>query len=532
MSRTVDAVVIGSGHNGLVAAAYLAGAGWDVEVVERNAVAGGAVATEELTEPGFLHDTFSAWHPLFQISGAYAELGAELRARGLEYADTPGATTAGLRPDGSAVVAYRDPQRTVEGFAEPDRAAYLQELEEFGASIGTLGELLGTELHSLSAARLALRLRRQVGHRDALAVAGGVVSTARGWYASRFEGREVSDLYAPWALHTGLSPDDAGSGFQSLAIAGTVHQVGLPVVRGGSIGFVRAFERLIADRGGRVLTGVDVERILVRGGAAAGVVAGGEEVLARRAVIAGVTPTQLYGRLLPDGAAPPEAVRDGLRYRYGRRSGMQVHIALEAPLRWRDSRLDEVAIVHLCDGIDGVALACAQATAGLLPADPTVVVGQPATVDPSRAPEGRGILWIQLQEVPYRPRGDAAGEIDVGDGAWTDALVSAYVERVLAKLAPHVENWPAVRGAHYSLPPDELERRNRNLVHGDIYAGDCELGQAYLWRPTPRYGSHATPVERLFICGAASSPGPGLNAASGRIVARRLLKPSRLPWKR
>jgi phytoene dehydrogenase-like protein len=277
---------------------------------------------------------------------------------------------------------------------------------------------------------------------------------------------------------------------------------------------------------------VDVERIVVRDGAAAGVVAGGEEVLARRAVIAGVTPTQLYGRLLPDGAAPAQAVRDGLRYRYGRRSGMQVHVALKAPLRWRDARLNDVAIVHLCDGIDGVALACAQATAGLLPQDPTVVVGQPAVVDPTRAPAGRGIAWIQLQEVPHGPRGDAAGEIDVGDGSWTDELVGAYVERVLAKLAPHVENWPEARGTHYALSPDELERRNRNLVRGDIYAGDCELGQAYFWRPTPRYGSHAAPVERLYICGASTFPGPGLNAASGRIVARALLKPSPLPWKR
>jgi phytoene dehydrogenase-like protein len=277
---------------------------------------------------------------------------------------------------------------------------------------------------------------------------------------------------------------------------------------------------------------VDVERIVVRDGAAAGVVAGGEEVLARRAVIANVTPTQLYGRLLPDGAAPPDAVRDGLRYRFGRRSGMQIHVALDAPLRWRDSRLNEVAIVHLCDGIDGVALACAQATAGLLPTDPTVVVGQPAVVDPTRAPEGKGIVWIQLQEVPYRPRGDAAGEIDVGDGTWTDELVAAYVERVLGKLEPHVENWPEVRGKHYALSPDELARRNVNLVRGDIYAGDCELGQAYLWRPLPRYGSHATPVERLFVCGAATFPGPGLNAASGRIVARRLLARRALPWKR
>jgi phytoene dehydrogenase-like protein len=531
MARTVDAVVIGSGHNGLVAAAYLAGAGWDVEVIERNPVPGGAVATEELTEPGFKHDTFSCWHPLFQISGAYAEMGEELHARGLSYVDTPDATTAGVRNDGTTVVAYRDPQKTVAPFSPADRAAYMQELEEFGASIGTLGELLGTELHSLTAARLALRLRRELGHRNAMALAGGVVSSARGWFDTRFEGREVSDLYAAWALHTGLSPDDAGSGFQSLAIAGTVHQVGLPVVQGGSVNFVRAFEKLISDRGGKVTTGTDVEQIIVRDGGAAGVIAGGEEVLARNAVIAGVTPTQLYGKLLPSGAAPPDAVREGLRYRYGRRSGMQVHVALDAPLRWRDSRLNDVAIVHLCDGTDGVSLACAQATAGLLPADPTVVVGQPAAVDPSRVPEGKGLLWIQLQEVPRQPRGDAAGEIDVGDGTWTDELAAAYTERVLGKIAPHVENWPDVRGKQYVLSPAELERRNPNLLHGDIYAGDCELGQAYLWRPTPHYGSHATPVDRLFMCGASTFPGPGLGAASGRIVAKRLLK-RRLPsWR-
>src|SRR6185437_17067529 len=94
-------------------------------------------------------------------------------------------------------------------FASPDRDAYMRELEEFGASIGTLGELLGTELHSLSAAKLAWKLRRQLGHRDAIGLAGGVVSSARAWYDTRFEGREISDLYAAWALHTGLAPDEA-----------------------------------------------------------------------------------------------------------------------------------------------------------------------------------------------------------------------------------------------------------------------------------------------------------------------------------
>ena len=516
-------MVIGSGHNGLVAAAYLARAGWEVEVLERNAEPGGAVTTEELTEPGFRHDTFSCWHPLFQISGAFAELGGELAQRGLAYRDTPAATTASVRADGRAVLAYRDPEQTAEGFADSDRAAYLRQLEQVGASIGTLGELFGTELHSPAALRLAWRLRRQLGHRDGVALAGSLASSAQGWLEREFAGREVSDLYAPWVLHTGLAPDGAGGGFQALAIAGTLHQVGLPVVAGGSIEFVRAFERLIGDHGGRVRAGADVERIVVRGGAARAVIAGDEEIVARRAVIANVTPTQLYGRLLPEGAAPADAVAAGRAYLYGRRAGMQLHLSLSAPLRWRDRRLDGVAIVHLCDGVEEVGLACAQAAAGLLPEAPTVVVGQPAVLDPSRVPEGRGLLWIQLQQTPYRPRGDSAGEIDVGDGGWSEALTSAYAERVLARLAPHVENWPEVRGSLYALAPPELERRNINLVRGDIYAGDCELGQAYLWRPLARYGSHATPVERLHVCGAATFPGPGLNAASGRIVARALL---------
>jgi phytoene dehydrogenase-like protein len=275
-----------------------------------------------------------------------------------------------------------------------------------------------------------------------------------------------------------------------------------------------------------VRTGVEVERITVRGDRAVGVVAGGEEITARRAVIANVTPTQLYGRLLDPGDAPAEAVAAGKAYRYGRRSGMQIHVALSEPLKWRDSRLDDTPIVHLADRPTDVTLACAQAAAGYLPASPTVVIGQPARVDPSRVPDGKGMIWIQLQEVPRDVRGDAAGEIEVGDGEWTDELTAAYVERVLAKLEPHVENLAKARGKVVALNPVEIERRNPNLVGGDIYAGDCELGQTYFWRPLAGYGSHATPVDGLHVVGAATFPGPGLNAASGRIVANGLLKES------
>jgi phytoene dehydrogenase-like protein len=526
MSESCDVIVIGSGHNGLVAAAYLARAGLSVEVLERNPVAGGAVASEELTEPGLIHDTFSSWHPLFKLSGAYAELGQELHARGLEYCESVDETTANVLGDGSATIAYRDPAKTAESFDPRDRAAYLAEIDGFGATIETVGQLLGTELYSADAAKLAFSLGRKLGVRGGLEFVSHVLSSGRSWLEIRFQGREVGDLYAPWSLHTGIPPDGAGSAFQILAIAGSVHAVGLPVVKGGAVNFVRAFERLIYDHGGQVRTGVEVQRILTGNGRATGVIAGGDEILARRAVIANTTPTQVYGRLLSQGAAPREAVAQAASFRYSPRAGMQIHVALTEPLRWRDSRLDRVPIVHLSGGLGSVALACAQASAGLLPAEPTVVVGQPTVVDPSRATGGRGILWIQLQQVPYEPSGDAAGEIDTGDGTWTEELQSAFVERVLGRLEAQVENWPSARGRTVALSPVELERRNPNLVRGDIYSGDCELGQSYLWRPMPGFGSHATPVEHLFLCGASTYPGPGLGAASGRIVAQRVLKES------
>jgi phytoene dehydrogenase-like protein len=524
MSRSVDAVVIGSGHNGLVAAAYLARAGWKVEVLERNPEPGGAVATEELTEPGYRHDTFSSWHPLFHTSAAWAELGEELGARGLDYANADDVVTASATPTG-AVVARRAPERTVEGLPAADRDAYLEDVSSLGAQMDVIGELLGTRLGSAHAARLTATLARRLGKRDGLAFGARLASSARGWLQGRFEGRELRDLLAPWVLHTGLTPDDAGGGFQLLALAGALHQIGMPVVRGGSDNFVKAFVRLIEDNGGAVRAGAPVERIEVRDGRAAGVVAGGEQIFAERAVIANTTPTQLYGRLLPAGAVPARATEEARRFRYSDRAGMQIHLALSEPPRWRaDDHLAQAAVVHVTGGLNAVSLACAQARAGLLPAEPTIVCGQPTALDPSRAPEGAAIIWIQLQEVPYKPTGDAGGEIDVADGTWTPDLEEAYADRIVERLAGQIENLPAAIVGRAILSPSTLERRNPNFVRGDIYAGATDLDQSYVWRPLPSYGSHSTPLDGLYQCGASTYPGPGLNAASGRIVAMQLLK--------
>jgi phytoene dehydrogenase-like protein len=205
---------------------------------------------------------------------------------------------------------------------------------------------------------------------------------------------------------------------------------------------------------------------------------------------------------------------------------MQIHFALSEPPRWEgDERLGGTAVVHLTPGLDGVSRAVNEAERGLLPAEATVVVGQPLTMDSSRAPDGRGLLWIQLQELPWRLKGDAAGEIDTGSGEWTDELRERYADRIQQRIARHIPNLESSILRRVALGPHDLERANVNLRHGDPYGGALALDQNFLWRPMPRSPGHATPVERLWQIGASTWPGPGLGGGSGTLVAQKLLEP-------
>jgi phytoene dehydrogenase-like protein len=205
---------------------------------------------------------------------------------------------------------------------------------------------------------------------------------------------------------------------------------------------------------------------------------------------------------------------------------MQIHLALSEPPRWEgDERLGGTAIVHVTPGLDGVSRAVNEAERGLLPVEATIVVGQPLTMDPSRAPEGAGLLWIQLQELPSRVRGDAAGELDAGDGIWTDDLREHYADRIVARLGRQIPNLESSIKARAVLSPADLEAANINLTQGDPYGGSLALDQNFLWRPFPASPGHATAVERLFHIGASTHPGPGLGAGSGTLVAHQLLRP-------
>ena len=207
---------------------------------------------------------------------------------------------------------------------------------------------------------------------------------------------------------------------------------------------------------------------------------------------------------------------------------MQIHLALDEPPQWvspEAERLARTPMVHVTPGLDGVSRAVNEAERGLLPAEATIVVGQPCAVDFSRAPIGKSVIWIQLQELPRRPTGDALGEIDVGDGTWTESLREAYADRIVERLGSQITNLARTTLKRVVLSPADLEGLNRNLVGGDIYAGSCALDQNLLWRPSGQLPGHATPVEGLWQIGASTHPGPGLGAGSGYLVAKQLLKP-------
>jgi phytoene dehydrogenase-like protein len=521
---TPDYILVGSGINALVAAALLGRRGKRVLLLERNDRIGGCLRTEEITAPGFVHDVLATTFVLFAASPAFAELGDDLGKRGLSFANTK-SPTAALLPDGRHVVFTTDRRVNVASFealAQGDGAHYDADMQQVGADAPLLFALLGSSLWSR---RMASLLAKEAWHRTPRGLAafvGSALGIARHWLDS-YQSELVAALFAPWVLHTGLGPESAYSGQMGRIIAFTLEAFGAPVVVGGAQKALEAFERLILDQKGEIRTKCDVERVWVANGTANGVkLANGETVVAKSGVICSVTPTQLYGRLLHhvDLALPVKAPAKA--YRYGK-GNMQIHYALKGPPQWRASDLNSVALIHLTPGLDGVSKAANEAERSMLPARPTICLGQPCALDASRCPPGRSILWAQLPEAPRHLKGDAAGEITVpSDGLWNENVRERFADRAETILASHIPNFQDLILSRRAYSPADLEQMNINLVGGDPYGGYCGLDQFFLWRPFDRSRNHRTVVRKLYHIGASTHPGPGLGGGSGYLIAKAL----------
>ncbi|MFM8746277.1 MAG: phytoene desaturase family protein [Aestuariivirga sp.] len=521
-----DYVIAGSGINGLVAASLLALKGRKVLVLERNPEIGGCIRTEEATLPGFTHDVMATTFVLFLLSPAYGVLGPELEKRGLAFAH-PEIPTGVLRPDGAHLLLRRDRGANIAAFdalAPGDGQQYSADMQKLGADAPFLFALLGGKLWSWRMAKTIAAEAWRRGPSGLSSFFGAALQPARHWLQPSYSSDLFHALLAPWVLHTGLGPESAYSGQMARVIAFALEAAGAPVVKGGASNIVSAFARLITDHGGEIRTNADVAAVSVDAtGRAAGVrLASGADIAARQGVICSMTPAQLYGRLLKDWRGADSLRDEARRFAHGK-GNMQIHYALAAPPQWRHGDLGKVALLHLTPGLDGVSKAVNEAERGMLPAEPTICVGQPTAFDPSRAPPGKAILWLQLPEAPRHIKGDAAGKIAAPpDGQWTEEVREAYADRIEETLCRHIADFRSLILARRCYSPADLAAMNINLVGGDPYGGACSIDQFFLWRPLRGTVNHETPVKGLYHIGASTHPGPGLGGGSGFLLANSL----------
>ena len=514
-------IIIGSGINALVAGAMLSLKGKCVLLLEREATPGGCLKSAELTLPGFQHDVMAATWVLFMTSPAGAALGPHLARHGFEYCHTPH-PTAVIRPNGDALVLTTNRANNVASFnavAAGDGDQHARDVGSIEADAPFLFGLLGGALWSWPTAKLLFGQMRKRGLRGLAAWFGTALTPARGWLETGYSSPLVQALYAPWVLHCGLTPDSTYSGQMAKVVAFALEAAGAPVVKGGAAKAVSAFAALIAENGGEIRCNSDVDRILVKDGRVTGVALADGTQIACASILASTAPGQLQERLLR-GVNLPADQAGAKAFRHGR-GNFQVHYALDRHPEWRSAGLDDVALIHLADGIDSVSKSANEAERGMLPETPTICVGQPHRLDPSRCPEGKAILWLQIPDAPRAVKGDAAGKIAT-DGTWTDDLREAFADRIEAILARHIKDFDKIKLARCAHSPADLQRMNINLVGGDPYGGLCTIDQFFIFRPYAHSTNGTSLVRGLTHIGASTHPGPGLGGGSGFLAAKGL----------
>lgn len=510
---TVDAVVIGAGPNGLVAATVLARAGWSVEVLERRSVAGGAVGSVR-TDRGYLHDWGSAFYGVLHTSPVLRQLGLDRR---LAWAQTDIPVAAAWDPRLPAAVMHRAPQDTAAELGV-DAAAWLDTVAWW--------ERLGTPLFDalmgpVGAPGPLVRFVGRTTPREVLATARTLLEPVEDWVRHRYAGTPARMLFASHATHTDVGIDSPGStpAAMLLAMAGQTH--GMPVPVGGAQVLAQAMVEAAEEAGVVVRTGLDVTEVVIRGGRAVGVrCADGSGVAARRAVVADVAPAILARDLVGEQHLPAGWLAQLRRHRYG--SGyFRVDLDLSAPVPWSDERLAPAMVVHVTADLDGLAMAQAQVRRQLRPEQPQLILGQQDRADPSRVPAGAAGLWMECH-CPATPAKAGRG--------WEERFADAMVARVEAH-APGLRGLVVERTV---TAPLDLQSLDPNLVGGDVGGGSAAVDQQVVFRPVAGWSSYALPVAGLYMCGAASHPGGGVHGRCGRNAAGTVLRDARLglPWLR
>lgn len=462
MPSMLDAVVVGAGPNGLTAAVELARRGFAVEVFEAAEAVGGGARTEELTLPGFRHDPCSAVHPLGIGSPAFAAM--PLARHGLEWLQ-PDLALAHPFPDGSAAVLTGSVGESAMSLGAQDAGAYRRLVAPFLGHWDTLAEdFLRTPWDGLPR-----DLYRWVRFGlDALQPATLL--------SRRFRGAKARGLFAGLAAHAIAPVSGLATSGIALLFALAAHEKGWPVPRGGSQAISDALASYMREQGGTIHTGTEVKRL--------------DELPPARAYIFDTSPTAL-ARIAGLGHAYSG-------YRYGA-SCFKIDYALSGPVPWTAKEARRAGTVHIGPTAGEIDSALSAAVAGRDPSVPFLITAQPSLVDPSRAPEGRHVLWA-YGHVPAGWQGDA-----------TDVI-----ERQLERFAPGFRDLVLARAV---AGPPQLAARNANYVGGDIACGAFSGLQTVI-RPKLARVPYATAHPAVFMCSSATPPGPGVHGMSGHHAAK------------
>lgn len=475
-----DAIVVGSGPNGLAAAITLARAGRSVLVLEGRETIGGGLRSEASTLPGFVHDVCSAIHPLARASPFMRTV--PLGQHGVEWIDPP-APLAHPLDDGTAVVLERSLDETAAGLGV-DGASWTRLMAPL---VGHCDALVEAILAPLFPPRRPAAMAR---------FGGKAFRSAAGLARSAFEAERARALFAGTAAHSMLRLEAPASASFALVLSTLGHAVGWPLVRGGSQRIADALASVLRALGGEIETGHPVASL--------------GSLVARRAgrttlVMLDVTPAQflaLAGDRLTGG------YRRALeRYRYGP-GVVKVDYALSGPAPWRAEECGRAATLHLGGTLEEIAFAESRVHEGRVPERPHVLVAQQSLFDPTRAPEGAHTLWAYT----HVPNGwDDTGAVVGGIEAQLERFAAGFRDVVLDRSV---------------LGPAELEARNPNCVGGDINGGSAELRQLFV-RPVARPVPYRTPLDGVYLCSSSTPPGGGVHGMCGHNAARVALSDAR-----